>query len=553
MTTYLPHLLLFAFYTTTALAQTTPSWHSKLYPENWKPGYEDEQGHYFHDFSYAGYHQGTQPIPHKTDNVLDVTQPPFGADKTGATDATVAIQAALDKAATDGGGVVFLPAGTYRVAPQGANKFSLQLTGEHVVLRGEGTDKTFVFNDSLQMRDKNVIEIKPKNPIWWTTESYPAVKVTQDLLKPTFTIPVEDTQLAKVGDLILVRGDITQRLIDQLGMNGIWTAGAKYPSGIIYCRRVTAVDEANKTLTVDIPLRGMLYMADNARVTIPPKNGRLLAESGLEDFSISMKQHPGGKVDVDDDKKLPPGSPGYEMHRAAAVSFDSTENCWALRVNSYCPAGNDPNIHVQSHGMRLWRSRNVTLENCVFKFPQFRGEGGNGYMFTLYGNDCLIKDCAADGGRHNFSFGEMSANGNVILRFHSSNGRLPSDFHMFLSLANLIDSTVCDADFLQAIPRNNVKHGVTTTQSVYWNTEGLHYPNDYIYRDIPNKGVKILIQSEQWGDGYVIGTKGPAHDIKTTNFSEGIGEGETLVPQSLYEDQLKRRLETAGQEGKGIR
>ncbi|RKP49988.1 carbohydrate-binding protein [Cohnella endophytica] len=45
-----------------------------------------------------------------------VTDAPFGAKNDGTTDNTSAIQKALDRAASDGGGVVFLPPGKYKVA-----------------------------------------------------------------------------------------------------------------------------------------------------------------------------------------------------------------------------------------------------------------------------------------------------------------------------------------------------------------------------------------------------------------------------------------------------
>jgi len=47
---------------------------------------------------------------------IDVTQSPYNADKTGATDATSAIQAAIDAAGTAGGGVIFFPIGIYLIA-----------------------------------------------------------------------------------------------------------------------------------------------------------------------------------------------------------------------------------------------------------------------------------------------------------------------------------------------------------------------------------------------------------------------------------------------------
>ena len=44
-----------------------------------------------------------------------VTDPPFNADRTGEKDTTSAIQAALDQAGKEGGGIVFLPGGEYRL------------------------------------------------------------------------------------------------------------------------------------------------------------------------------------------------------------------------------------------------------------------------------------------------------------------------------------------------------------------------------------------------------------------------------------------------------
>lgn len=47
---------------------------------------------------------------------IDVTQSPYNADKTGATDATVAIQAVIDALSTAGGGVAFFPIGVYLIS-----------------------------------------------------------------------------------------------------------------------------------------------------------------------------------------------------------------------------------------------------------------------------------------------------------------------------------------------------------------------------------------------------------------------------------------------------
>ena len=78
--------------------------------------------------------------------------------------------------------------------------------------------------------------------------------------------------------------------------------------------------------------------------------------------------------------------------------------------------------------------------------------------------------------------------------------------------------------------------GHSATQNVLWNTGG-----------------GGLARSAQYGWGYVIGTE-PSLSVDTSPFggaasgtdpedwTEGIDAAETLVPSSLYDDQLNRRL-----------
>ena len=70
--------------------------------------------------------------------------------------------------------------------------------------------------------------------------------------------------------------------------------------------------------------------------------------------------------------------------------------------------------------------------------------------------------------------------------------------------------------------------------------------------------MNYIIDSRQFGNGYIIGTQGAATNVKTTpttmssqygtvntapeDYKEGIGKGATLYPQSLYYDQLEKRL-----------
>jgi len=112
---------------------------------------------------------------------------------------------------------------------------------------------------------------------------------------------------------------------------------------------------------------------------------------------------------------------------------------------------------------------------------------------------------------------------------------------MFLSMSNLLDNITCDGDFLEARYfrpwGGNPIHGVTTTQTVYWNNNGIRY----------SKAKQALIWSHQVGNGYIIGTRGPDCQVDSDDFVEGVGQGESLQPASLYEDQLRRRLSSVQQ------
>src|SRR5437762_12419643 len=70
-------------------------------------------------------------VPSRTNIFADVTQSPYNADKTGAADASGAIQNAINACTV--GKVVYIPAGTYRL--------NSQLTiNKGIVVRGAGPD-----------------------------------------------------------------------------------------------------------------------------------------------------------------------------------------------------------------------------------------------------------------------------------------------------------------------------------------------------------------------------------------------------------------------------
>ena len=539
-----PLILLINFLLFNALLLTAQTWRSSLYPENWTPGYSDSKGRFLHDFSFAGYKSGMEAIPIRTKKIVDVSKPPYNADKTGAIDATAAIQKAIDNVGQNGGGVVFLPAGEYSISIKGSKLQALRIKYNNVVLRGEGTAKTYIKSTSTNIRDKQMIYFYPDGANWNKSSDGKTTLITKDLLLPTTSIPVKDASLFKKGDLIALVTDLTDSFIAEHGCTGYWTTF----NGVRFCREVTAVDYVKNLVKIDVPTRYYLKMRDNSRIY---KLNPQLTECGIEDLSVGNLQNNGtGWSDSDYDSI---GTGAYEVHGSHFVLFRNVQNCWVRNVATFRPKENTQDVHILSNCLKILDSRFVTVEKCNFQRTQYEGGGGNGYLYALEANDCMIKNCHAEHGRHNYDFKEMTSTGNVILKCTSKDPSLSSDFHMALSMANLFDSFESDGDAIDANFRpwgakENI-HMYSTTQSVIWNTKGIKG-----FRGNKNA---YLVVSRQYGEGYVIGTSGAVNIVLTTpvsgteggisfntspeDYVEGVGQGATLIPQSLYEDQFYKR------------
>ncbi|MBT3380902.1 MAG: hypothetical protein HN742_12630 [Lentisphaerae bacterium] len=518
------------------------AWRSEFYPERWEPGQKDAQGRFLHDFSYAGYHRGEVPLPDPAPGKrVDVTAPPYNADATGKRDATTAIQRALDDLGERGGGVVHLPKGTYRLSLPAEAPCTLRIKHPHTVLSGAGPERTFLLHTGTLLRGKSVVLIRAGKGTWRQAVPGSEIAISRDVPAPAFEIPLASVGRMKKGDWVVLRSDWTQEFINDHGMQDYWKPGS-WPPGPLFCRQIVAVDPVASVVRIDAPTRYVLKTRDRARIhRIPP----MLTEVGVENLSIGNAEHTGqGWSDSDFSKK---GTGAHDVHGSHVMRIDHVLNGWLRNVHSYRSPTNRRDVHMLSNGILIGMSSCVTVQGCVMQKPQYEGGGGDGYGFTLHGNDCLVTRCEAVHTRHNYDFKLASSNGNVI---HRSTGRVPrfsSDFHMYFSMANLFDSMLMDGDWLQGVfrpwggPRNY--HGHPTTESVFWNTRGTA---------AGKRG--YIVESQQFGWGFVIGTSGVKDGVRRgvkgsrgidsspEDVLEGQGKGETLVPQSLYEDQLVRRL-----------
>ena len=518
--------------------ETHETWRSVLYPVDWSPTDEDDHGRFLHDFSFAGYAMGSRPIPDLSSAPVIIVE---GADPTGESDSTQAIQQAIDDAGeivasgASTHAIVQLPAGTLRVSlPEGA-RACLSIRRSGVVLRGSVEGETRLFGSDRVMRGKQVVAVGSGD---WSSTAGAPIELARDVPNRATEIPLESIEGVEVGEWVVLRADVTDAFIEDNGMQDWWTTRL---AGPMFYRQIQSIDASASTVTIDIPTRHPLLRRDRARLIRARPH---ISEVGIENLKIGSLCFLGQGFGSNDYNQE--GTAAYNIHGAHVITVRHVVDGWIRDVHSFAPPGSHQNRHMPSNGLLLIQCRNVTVERCEMSHPQYEGAGGNGYGFTLRGNDCLVTNCEVVSSRHAYDFKSMYSSGNVVHRSTSRDAFLPSDFHMHLSMSNLFDCMTMDGDFLEARVRpwgSTNKHGHATTQSVFWNTTGLR----------PHRGKTYVVLSRQFGHGYVIGTQGDTTDVVTRptedhgretapeDFVEGEGRGATLVPQSLYEDQRRRR------------
>lgn len=483
------------------------AWRSSLYPVDWTPSFTDDAGRFVHDFSYAGYGRGERE-PAAASRVIRV--------ENDGGDMTAGVQAALDEASADGG-VVWLAAGDWRFGGE------LEVTGSGVVLRGEGarTRLRFTRTFGLDLRSHVQLGRAPRFEGEWP--------LVADGQPRTFEVQLGagDAGTLAPGDEVALGQVITDDFIAAHGMTGVWRPfnGTWQP---FEWRTVKSVSPSGG-LTLDVPLRSPLLLRDGASVR---RVTGLVREVGVESLSITDTIDPGAASAMD------------QVH---LIGLTGVVDGFVRDVRSH---SEDGGAELQSGGVLILQSKRVTVSGSELGRAQHRGGGGNGYLFEVrQSSDVLFRDCHAHDGRHNFiqNWG-FGTTGVVWLRVTSERGlmeRTPgsglggvgySEFHHSLATANLIDSSRFEDGF-SIVNRGAESTGAghTGTQNVIWNVEG-----------------SGLVRSMQWGWGAVVGTSGNPVALdevfigvgtRPLDLLEGLDGGASLEPRSLYEDQLRLRLQ----------
>ncbi|MBE9002084.1 LysM peptidoglycan-binding domain-containing protein [Nostoc sp. LEGE 12447] len=509
----------------------TGEWQSKrvFFGSNGKLTYtSDKEQNRIPDYSYAGYRYGEIELPNVPE-VLSIS--PIAGDN------TAHIQKALDAVSTrqpDGNGfrgALVLKPGVYEL------RSTIQIKASGVVLRGSGdgsdrtkdtilvakvVDKPIVEGKQDRPSDKSVVILGTNNPAPW--KSGDETKITDDFVQVgSLGFNVENASLFKAGDAIIIKHPSTQKWIDALDGGGVgevddpdknpWKPGK---INIVYYRRVDRV-EGNKII-LDAPIYNHLDRKLSQSTVCKIKSSEVLTNVGLENLRIEIDK--GGE----DEKFL-----------WSAVSVIGAEDAWVRNLTA---------LHFGFSGVYTEGALRVTVTDVKAFDPIAIRTGGRMYNFNTEKHSQLIlfQNCEATNGRHNFiSNGTSSASGIVFHKCKSkglgsnSADNSDSEGHRLWTQAMLFDSideNSLNTGSIALINRGNFGsgHGWSAAHSTIWNYNGT-----------------IIVQKPPTAQNYAVSSTGKVQ--KKFKFSgvignvEGEGEKGKLSPASLYEAQLKERLQ----------
>ncbi|MDP7040680.1 MAG: hypothetical protein QGI45_16110, partial [Myxococcota bacterium] len=328
-------------------------------------------------------------------------------------------------------------------------------------------------------------------------------------------------------------------------------------------RKITSIQSVSRGYRIefDVPLRYALKTRDNASVRI---QSNLLNKVGIESLAVSNAVSRDAAWKVDPEVAMSSTSLMAHVH---LLEMNGVKNSFMHKIKSFEPStfgfSYQSGKHLQSGGLDIANSKNVTVAEVTMKNAQNRGPDGNGYLFKVArSNEILVRDSVGQSGRHNFAVNNhFGTSGCVFLRIYSSDANKyqwfaggpvwtspgNSDFHKALSAANLVDSSTLHDGwsakyYVNGFPHYNPNAGHTSFQNVFWNNGG-----------------SGTVVSHQFHYGYNIGARGSLRtdlngqsQTSPQDFFEGgrnlmVGQdmdrniGEKLFPSSLYEHQLVRR------------
>lgn len=459
------------------------------------------------DFSMVGYRGGTVPLPGTPGGVVveakAVLEPQPG-------DQTARVQAAIDSVAReprgkDGfRGAVLLRAGIWEIAS------GLRIAESGVVLRGEGSDgaKATILR-ATGTKEYDLISLRGHSgPRRDTGRRQRIVDASVPVGATAFRI-ADPSKLA-VGNTIMVERPSTTEWIKALGMDDPKTDwGAGY-ADVAWMREITAID--GDRITINAPVTTAIDGTWGGGTICPFDDGGLIEDVGIESLRcVSVYAN-----DTD------------EAHAWRAISMIDVKHSYVRDVVSQYFAYGLVEIWNWCHSITIASSQCLDAKSVI--------TGGRRYSFAVSGQLCLVRDCYARGGRHDFVNNNNNIAGpNVFVDCQAEKAISESGPHRHWTSGVLYDNVTTD-DRISFYKRHDLKsvvgtgkkgHGWASANCVAWNC---------------NVAKLLLVENpptaQNWAIGCRVGSQGGDGIFVLTN--------KAIPVRSLYYAQLATRMRGLG-------
>jgi hypothetical protein len=293
-------------------------------------------------------------IPNRMTIFANVTQAPYNADNTGATDASTAIQTALN--ACPAGQVVYMPSGKFRINSK-LNFGTTYYGGSNgKVLSGAGPDKTILL-DYISNGAEASIEVG--TDLSWASHISTAITSVPAIGSTIMT--VASSSGFHVGELVMIDQDNDPNLVWGGSENGM-------PDGLRtrLLRQTVQITAINgNVITFTAPSIWNWSLALNPKMSSFGEvngTGNWKGQNcGLENFSIDRTH----------------------SNAIRSIFFTTCVGCWTYNVKS---------ILAPAYHFEICDSCLCTIKQCTAYDAQSHGRNGSGIIFYRRVSSSLVED-----------------------------------------------------------------------------------------------------------------------------------------------------------------
>lgn len=459
------------------------------------------------DYSYAGYHFSEKPIPdvsgRKQFNVKD-----YGALPNDDQFDDEGIQAAIQAAEKNNGGVIFFPPGKYLIAPDTSTTKQIRVSKSHIILKGSGSGAggTEIYQANMRLNNRQFF-FKPEK-----TDNRKLTTVTREAVRESFWIEVADASMLKPGQDVILRHQseaYSRWYFSPLPLKPVWTRLFGEKGGMNISEIHTIEQIEGKRVKFKNPLHIDVKLLSAVPFDLLAYNS--LEECGVEDilFSSNWKTYPEEFIHHKN-----------EIHDYAyeALGMEYVKNSWVRNCV----------FQDWNEGVFLRAGYQVSVLDLTFK-----GKKGHASVHARTGYGVLIKNCHFNGAQHHGAGTGYGASGTVITQCDLGTDQ-NFDIHSGQPFATLYDDIAGGVFYNLGGPEpGHPHHG---KQLTLWNFQHRSAKEQhYNFWDMERRRNYTIAQP------ILVGFQS---DKKVDFENAGINQlqGTMVYPRSLFEAQLKFRL-----------